>query len=382
MRSKAVSDRITRLILVFSGVLRQSIVRVRLEPLALPSYSAVERGSGRSLKAGDISEHSWAMATQRDYYEVLGVGRSASAAEIKRAYRGLAKRYHPDRNPGDPSAEAKFKEVQEAYTTLNDPSKRTQYDQFGTAAVGHWNTDPAGQKVYQWGGSSKINADDLEDLLSAFGGGRRADVFEQFFGGCRRKRNEPRPAQRGQDVEAQLRLTFDQAVHGAAMSIRVEAEDNGGGGQTLEVKIPPGVEQGQRIRVRGRGRPGYHGGTSGDLMLICSIGPHPYFSRRDSDIYVDVPVTVAEAALGAKLEVPSIHGRANVTLPPGTPSGAKLRLKGRGVIRPGAQSGDQYIVVQIVPPKKLEPPERELFEQLHERDRSNPRERLGWWAAS
>ena len=224
------------------------------------------------------------MSDRRDYYEVLGVSRSATEAEIKRAYRSLAKKHHPDRNPGDASAEAKFKEVQRAYSTLSDPQKRAEYDQFGEAGVGQWRTTPQGQKVYQWGGGSTVGAEDLEDLFSAFGGEEAPSVFEQFFGGSARRRGRRAPARRAQDEVRDITLSFDQAVHGATISMQLTSGSDSRP-QTLEVKIPPGIAEGQKIRLKGR-VPGFNGGPPGDLLLRCTIAPHPYFTRSGADIYV------------------------------------------------------------------------------------------------
>ncbi|MFQ5415174.1 MAG: DnaJ C-terminal domain-containing protein [Phycisphaerae bacterium] len=305
----------------------------------------------------------------RDYYDILGVSRSASAEDIKRAYRTLAKKFHPDRNT-DPGAEQRFKDVQRAYTVLRDPKKRADYDRFGDAGVGEWQTDARGQKVYSWGGGSTINIQDLQDIFSAFGGGRgeRASVFDQFFGGRRGSHAAATP-QPGADMEHHVDLAFEQALGGTTAHVTLSTGPNGTKTHTLEVKIPPGVDDGQRIRVKGNGRPGEAGGPPGDLYLVCRVAPHAYFTRRGPDIYLDVPVTVSEAALGAKVDVPTIDGWTTVTLPPGTPGGTKLRLRGRGAPVPGGTGrGDQYIVVHITPPKDLTPKQRELFETLSRLD--------------
>lgn len=316
------------------------------------------------------------MAAKRDYYEILGVGRTASEDEIKRAYRSLAKKYHPDRNPGDTEAEKRFKEVQQAYSTLRDPEKRAQYDQFGEVGVGQWSSTPNGQKVYQWGGGSSINIEDLDDLLSAFGaggGGRRPSIFEEILGSRTGAPRTGRRPQQGQDTEMTVNLSFMQAVQGATISLK-RAGDRDGAKQTLDVRIPPGVEDGQRIRLKGRGQPGRNGGAPGDLFLVCKVQRHEYFTRHGTDVYVNVPVRITEAVLGAKIEVPTLDGTATVTLPPGTASGTKLRLANRGIAKPQGQGrGDQYIVVAIHPPTSLTDEQRKQFERLREYETVDPR---------
>lgn len=321
------------------------------------------------------------MSTRRDHYEVLGVPKTASADDIKRAYRKLAKEYHPDRNPGKPEAEQKFKEVQHAYSVLSDEKKRADYDRFGDVAVGEFHTGPGGRRVYQWGGGSTVSVEDLEDLFSTFGTGDRPSIFEEIFGGRgggRRAGRGREETARGQDIEVTAELTFEQAIHGTTLSLRMgRGADRSG--ETLEVKIPSGVSDGQRIRLRGRGQPGAGGGPPGDLFVVCRIQPHRYFRREGPDIYLDMPVRVSEAALGGRIEVPSIDGPTIVILPAGTPSGTKLRLKHKGVRMHGkAERGDMYVVVQIVPPAVLSAELKKLFQRVSELDTADPRKERGW----
>ncbi len=334
--------------------------------------------------------------TNRDYYEILGVQRSASDEQIKRAYRKLAKQYHPDRNPGDAAAERKFKEVREAYGVLADRQKRAAYDRFGHAGVGAaaggtggWQTRPDGTRVYTWSGGPGGVDVDLEDLFGAFGGGQGASVFDQIFGRRhgRSGRAQPgrAPARAGEDLEHRVNLSFEQAIHGATVEIDLVPRDAAGRArrETLTVRIPPGVHDGQRIRLRGKGQPGSNRGAPGDLYIVCTVREHPYFRRQGHDIYLDVPVTITEAALGATVKLPTIDGPTTVRVPPGAASGGKLRLKGKGVrdARTG-QRGDQYVLIRIVPPKNLSDAQRRLLEELAEAcsGQPDPRADLGWWS--
>lgn len=337
----------------------------------------------------------------RDYYDILGIPRTASQDEIKRAYRKLAKTYHPDRNPGNKNAETRFKEVQEAYDTLNDPEKRKLYDQFGHTGVGagagphNWRSGPTGEHIYTWqtGGGPDIPVENLEDLFEVFArtgggkfGGRAGDsIFDQFFSGPGSRGRRRRPASTGQaetaappGVEYPVTLTFEQAIQGTTLDLRLSREGAAAGSETVRVKIPPGVADGQRVRIRGKGTSAGAGGPPGDLYIVCNIQPHRYFRRIGNDILLDLPLSIAEAALGAKVEVPTLDGKMLLTVPPGTPSGAKLRLKGKGVKPPGNKpQGDQYVLVRIVPPKNLTPGQRELIEQLRATLES-PRKETGW----
>lgn len=319
----------------------------------------------------------------KDFYAILGVLKSAPAEQVKRAYRELSKKYHPDRNPDDPTAERQFKEVQEAYQVLKDPRKRAEYDEYGDVAVGNFRTQPGGDRVYQWGDST-VDVGDLEDLFSVFGGAQsrpQPSIFEQLFKRAQKQnapRTKPRSTpQRGADEEKPISLTFDQAVNGATVVIRLRSSRQPGKTESLEVKIPPSVDTGQKIRIKGRGHKGKNGGEMGDMLLTCAVEDHPFFTRQGADVYLEVPVTVSEAALGAKIEVPSLEDVTTVTLPAGTPSGTKLRLIGQGGPKQnGRGRGDQYIVIRIVPPKELTDEQKRLFEELAEMNPSDVREGL------
>lgn len=308
--------------------------------------------------------------SQKDPYDILGVPRNASAEEIKRAYRRLAKENHPDRNPGNKAAEQRFKEAQAAYEVLGDKERRQQYDTFGAGGpppqYRQWQSH-AGGEPFQGGG---IHVEDLDDLSS---------IFEQFFnrgGPARARRTSRRPAARGPDLSYELSLSFDESIQGTKRIIELHTA-NGGPPERVEFKAPAGIRDGQRIRLRERGEPGP--GGRGDLFIICRVQPHPYFRREGLDIYLELPITITEASLGAKVEIPTIAGPTLLTVPPGTISGAKLRLRGRGVReeRTGA-TGDMYAVVKIHAPRELSPRARELLGELARELRENPRENLAW----
>lgn len=328
------------------------------------------------------------MAHGRDYYEVLGVGRTATSDEIKKAYKRLAKKYHPDTNKAA-DAEEKFKEVQQAYAVLKDKEKRADYDNFGEAGVGDFKTGPGGKRVYQWGGGSSVSVDDLEDLMSAFGGGgnRRPSIFDSIFGGFGGGHGgapgaqNPRTARMspvaGADDVRDIHLTFVQAVRGASLSVTLRGGTNGQD-ESLEVKIPPGVGDGQKIRLRGRGRAGAHGGVRGDMILVCRVGSHPYFTRDGANILVEVPISIYEAVLGGKVEVPTLDGQVMLTVPPGSPSGARLRLSGKGAPSDDGRAGDQIVTLRIVPPKSIDDEMRGHFEKLRDLDDQDPRANVAW----
>lgn len=347
------------------------------------------------------------MADKRDYYEVLGVSRSANAEDIKKAYRRLALKHHPDRNPGNKAAEEQFKEASEAYQVLSDPDRRSQYDRFGHAAF---------EQGAGFGGFD-FRATGFEDLFS--------DIFGDFFGAGGR-RGRPR-ARRGEDLRYDLEISFEEAVFGAEKTIEVPrlvacakcaglgTRDGtpretcgtcGGAGQVryqqglfsiaktcgqcrgegtitrdpcpacdgdgvtrtqqkLSVRIPPGVDSDSRLKLRGEGGAGQSGGPAGDLYVVLLVREHPLFSRTGNDITLDVPVSFTQAALGAELEVPTLHGKVKLKVSPGTQSGSVFRLKGKGVpdVR-GYGQGDELVRVVIETPKKLTSRQRELLQEF------------------
>ncbi len=322
-----------------------------------------------------------------DYYDILGVSRGANDEEIRKAYRRLAKEFHPDRNPGDKEAERKFKTIQEAYEVLSDREKRSQYDQFGKIGVGRVVNDN-GKQYYSWGSGSTVNMDELDDLFKIFGGqgrtqgggGSRPDfrgsgVFDQIFGRKGQRGAKTAPA-RGQDIEQAVELSFDQAFRGTSIEVTLQG---GSGRQTLGVKIPPNMQDGQRIRISGKGQPSPQGGAPGDLFIVCRVQPHAYFRRQENDILLDVPISPTEAMLGAKINVPTLDGVVTLSVPPGTCSGAKLRLKGRGMKSAGASTrGDQLVVIQIKSPKNIDAANRKILETLANQLNYNPRADVPW----
>jgi curved DNA-binding protein len=334
---------------------------------------------------------------KRDYYEVLGVNRGASEEEIRSAFRRLARKYHPDLNPGNKQAEGHFKEINAAYEVLSDPEKRKAYDQFGpdfahfragagagTGPGPGFGAGPGGAR-YTWAGEGSPFDDAAFEAFGGGGGGEGASIFEELFsrlgGRPGRGSRGGRAGMRGQDAEAPIDITFEQAVKGVSTTLTVQrpAGDGSVRPERLEVRIPPGVRDGQRLRLRGRGSPGMGGGQAGDLYLVIQVQPHPYFRREGQDIYIDVPITVSEAALGATVDVPTIHGRTAVRIPPGAAGGTKLRLKGQGASdAQGIGRGDQYCVIKIVPPRTLSDEQRRVFEQLKGLESGNPRADVQW----
>ena len=299
----------------------------------------------------------------KDYYQILGVSRDASLEEIKRAYRRLALKYHPDKNPGDKEAEERFKEINEAYAVLSDPEKRRQYDLFGAEGFRQRFSEEDIFRGFDIGDLLKDLGFSTSDIFSTiFGGGRRGRVrystfsgpfpgFDFDFGGA------PGP-QKGEDILAEVIITLEEAAKGGERSLRLPSGE-------IAIKIPPGVRDGQRLRIAGKGRPGPGGGPPGDLYVRVKVAPHPLFKRQGDDIYVDREIRFSEACLGATIEVPTLDGPKMVKVPPGTPCGAKLRLKGLGMPRlKGGGRGDAFVRISVRIPKGLEGEKRRLVEEL------------------
>ena len=362
------------------------------------------------------------MADKRDYYEVLGLSKGASEDEIKRAYRKLAKQYHPDVNKA-PDAEAKFKEINEAYSVLSDSEKRATYDQFGFAGMDGANFGGSG-----FGGFGGMNMDDLGDIFSSFMGGMGGGFSGFNFGGGSSRRNGP---MKGENRYMSMDIEFLEAVHGVEKTVNISVDKKcehcdgtgaesksdietcskcngsgvtmrqsrtpfgviqqqgvcpdcngtgkhikkicphcGGTGynnvrEKVDVNIPAGISSGQQVRIQGYGERGENGGPNGDLYIEIRVRPHKYFIREDNDIYIKVPITSVEATLGTKIDVPTPYGDVELTIPAGTQPNSRLRLKGYGVkdLR-GSSKGDQYVEVEVNIPKKLSKEEKELYEKL------------------
>src|ERR1051326_1965357 len=308
----------------------------------------------------------------RDYYETLGVSNTATDEEIRTAFRKLARKYHPDVAKDKKAAEEKFKEINEAYEVLSDPEKRKKYDQLGA----DWNRPGGFQPPPQWegqqqpgGGFHQWGGDGGGGVEFEFGGTGFSDFFEAFFGGGRGRSafggfgQRAATAERGSDVEADIMVTLEEALHGSTRQVSLRRAGSKKT-ETYQVKIPRGVREGQRIRLAGQGEAGERGGKSGDLFLRVRMARHPDFSVEGSDLLHEVKIAPWQAVLGSTLMVPTLEGNARLKLPPGTQGGQRFRLRNRGLPGVSGQRGDLYVVVQIALPKKLTEREREIWEQL------------------
>jgi len=292
----------------------------------------------------------------RDYYDILGVSRSCDKAALKRAHRKLARQYHPDMNK-HADAQERFNEVQEAYDVLSDAKKRKLYDQFGHAGVGAAGAGPPpGQDPFRGrGGGFNFRVDDMQG-----GEGRAGDLFEQFFGGGGMgPRGATRPPAR--DIEQEVEIPFDMAVRGGSLNVRMQS---GSPNSSIELKIPQGIAHGARLRVRGEGQPSLDGRKSGDLFIKVRVARHPWFRRDGHDLFVEVPISVVEAICGTTVEVPTLTGKATVTVPAGSSHGRRLRLKGAGVKDAAGTTGDLYAIIQVEVPSELPESVRHQFQNL------------------
>ncbi|MFN8476037.1 MAG: J domain-containing protein [Anaerolineae bacterium] len=315
----------------------------------------------------------------KDYYKILGVDRTADEKEIKRAYRRLARKHHPDVNPGDKAAETQFKEINEAYEVLGDPEKRKKYDQFGSQWREYERAGVNPEDLFrQYGaqggpGGARVRYARPEDLQDMFGSaGGFSDFFETLFGGAMRGqggfgqgfgqgggRRAATPAA-GEDVEHPVEISLEEAFNGTTRILQM-------GDRRIEVKIPAGVRTGSRVRVAGEGGPGFNGGPNGDLYLVVEVAPNAMYEREGDDLTVDVPVDLYTAVLGGEANVPTIKGtRLNLRIPAGTQPGQRIRLRGQGMplLKTPEQRGDLYARIKVDLPRQIDDQQRELFEQL------------------
>ncbi len=312
---------------------------------------------------------------KRDYYEVLGVSKTADADAIKKAYRKLAKKYHPDAHPGDKECEKKFQEVSEAYAVLSDPEKKQAYDTYGFAAFDGGAGGGAGAGGYG-GGGFHFDGKDAEDLFrnmfgdmfGGFGGGGRSYSTGGFggfggFGGRGASGFGGSGYEEQLDVHSELTISFDEAVQGCTKTIRL-ASQTGGAPSSLQVKIPAGIEEGKSIRLRGRGRQGRS--RTGDLMLKIHVGSRPGFERKGQDIYTTAQIPYTTAALGGEAQIQTLSGSVMCNIPAGTQSGSKIRLKGKGVVsmRQAGVYGDQYVTIEIQVPRHLTAEQKTKLEEF------------------
>jgi len=305
-----------------------------------------------------------------DYYATLGVRRDASPEEIKKAYRRLAQKYHPDVSK-EPDAEARFKEIAEAWQTLKDPAKRAAYDELGKRPQGEEFRPPPDWTRQHAGGEGQFAFEDMDfaDLFSRFGSRRGGGgPFAGEAGGMP-----------GQDFEIPVEIALEDAFRGTTLELQLQMPEYDESGRlrrvprTVKARIAPGAVDGQRLRLPGKGGKGFHGGRDGDLYLDITLKPHPLYRATDHDLYVDLPLATWEAALGASVEVPTLAGAVSLKVPAGTTSGRKLRLSGRGLPKPQGGAGDLFAVAQIVVPSQLSERERELYESLRQASGTNPR---------
>ena len=333
---------------------------------------------------------------KRDYYDVLGIRKGADEKEIKKAYRKLAKKYHPDVNPGDKEAEKNFKEVTEAYNVLSDAEKKKLYDQYGFAAFEEGGTGSTGNgHFYQSYGGPDFGTGGYREYH--FEGGDMDDIFDDIFGGMFHGRSHGESSRgqshygfgsgvrqgtgngfggfgqgtgtaKGEDLEAQTDITFEEAAFGCDKTIHLVSQDGSGQRTSLQVHIPAGVNDGMRVRLRGKGQPGYGGGPAGDLFLKVHVQPKPGFDRKGMDIYTQIEVPFTTAVFGGEAPVDTLSGRVMCRIPEGTQAGSKIRLRGKGIVsmKDSSVHGDEYVTVQVKVPKDLSPQAKQKLREFQQ----------------
>ena len=320
-------------------------------------------------------------AEQQDLYGLLGVARDADEDTLRKTYRQLARRYHPDVNPGDAEAEERFKAISEAYSVLSDAEKRRNYDEFGEVSLAAGFDAEHARRAREAFGARFGEARGGAGSGGPGGGGFHFGDLEGLFSDlyARRGWREPGRGRRGADLEAEIELDFVDAARGGEQRITVARPraDGSARQETLTVQIPPGVADGGRIRLRGKGGEGSGEAGPGDLYARVRVRPHRFFRREGRDLHLDLPVSMGEATLGARVDVPTLDGRVTLTIPPGTDSGVKLRLRGKGVPSPsGGAPGDLYVVIQVRVPRNLAPEAAAQLEELAKYDPEDLRKEL------
>jgi len=320
----------------------------------------------------------------KDYYKTLGVARNASQDEIQKAYRELARKYHPDMNPDDKTAKKRFQEVQDAFDVLNDSKKREMYDRYGSSfeTMGAGGPRGAGWGPGPGGGGDGFNTEDI-DFTQFFGdrfgvgpGADLGDIFGQFRRRSGRTQGRPpRGRSRGADMQAEVQIPFTTAITGGEVELDVRRP--AGKSPKISVRIPAGIEDGKKIRLRGQGEPGPDGSV-GDLLLTVRVASHACFFRRGNHLHVKVPVTLPEAVLGSKIDVPTPRGTVALRVPPGTSGGTKLRVKGHGVAPENGRAGDLLAEIQIVLPDEIDEASQEMIRRMDQHYAQDPRAKLQW----
>jgi len=332
------------------------------------------------------------MPEKRDYYEILGVPKTATPEEIKKAYRKLARKHHPDANKNAPASVVKFKEVQEAHDVLTDEKKRQSYDQFGHAGVDSAaaaQAAAAAASAGQGAGGFRYSTTTPGGATVDFGNVDINDILEQMMGGgmggapggrrprASRSAHRPVPETPGEDISHDITIAFVDALRGTTIDIRLDRAD-GSGSETISVKVPPGVNEGSKVRVRGKGQLSASGGPRGDLIIVTHIASHPFFTRMGSDVSMDLPISLTEALEGATIKVPTVDGPVELHVPAGITSGKRLRVKGRGAAQKDGTRGDQFCRIMVQVPANLTPEQKLVIAGIEKVAGADPRKDVGW----